>query len=336
MPAVAPPSLLVNLDAIEDALRAALQDGPSELLSVSRYVMGWEDADGQPAETGGKRIRPALCLFAATLFGKPASVAMPGAVAVELIHNFSLVHDEVQDHDAERHHRPTVWARMGEAQAINVGDFLITKAFEALAAAPNSAEQRLRAIEALNAAMAAMIAGQWADVSFETRTDVSSEEYLAMVRGKTGALLGAPLAIGAILAGASPEQAAALQEWGETVGLAFQVQDDYLGIWGQPNLTGKSNTNDIVRRKQTLPIIHGMAGEARAEILAAYGQELIDNEAVGRVVTALERVGADRATKAGGERIAKMADDLLAGFELPAEIRRELHAVGRYLIDRDR
>ena len=164
MPAPIPPALLSNLNSLEDALRAALADGPPELIRVSRYVMGWEDADGQPITTGGKRIRPALALHAATLFGAQADVAMPGAVAVELIHNFSLVHDEVQDHDAERHHRPTVWALHGEGQAINAGDFLITRAIASLVDADVPAERSMAALRILNDAMARMIAGQWADI----------------------------------------------------------------------------------------------------------------------------------------------------------------------------
>ena len=336
MAAEPPSALLSNLDAIEQALRDSLAVGPEELLSISRYVMGWEDEHGRPAVTGGKRIRPALCLFAATLFGQPASVALPGAVAVELIHNFSLVHDEVQDHDAERHHRPTVWARMGEAQAINVGDFLITRAFAALAEAPVPAERRVAALTILNEAMARMIAGQWADVSFETREAVTVDEYLAMVRGKTSALLGAPLAMGAALAGAPPEQATALQEWGETVGVAFQVQDDYLGTWGEPNLTGKSNTNDIARKKKTLPIIHGFANGASGPILSAWATHEPEAEAIAAVVSALEACGADTATRAEAQRLTQAADSMLDSFELADDARQQLRAVGAYLIDRDR
>ena len=336
MPAEPPSSLVSHAALIERALQDALSDGPPELVAVSRYVMGWQDQDGKPATTGGKRIRPALCLFGATLFGADPEVALPGAVAVELIHNFSLVHDEVQDHDAERHHRPTVWALMGEGQAINAGDFMITRAFEALLGGPGPADRRMRALQVLNEAMARMIAGQWSDISFETRMDVTPGEYLAMVRGKTGALLGAPIAMGAILAGAPLDQAATLGQWGETVGLAFQVQDDYLGIWGDPNRTGKSNTSDIVRRKKTLPIVHGLASGQGAEIAIAYDSAEMDAAALARVVAALERAGSGEFAKGEGARLVEDADRLLAGFELPADSREQLRAVGSYLIERDR
>ncbi|MGE0598340.1 MAG: polyprenyl synthetase family protein [Dehalococcoidia bacterium] len=331
-----PASLTGNLPAIEDALRASLADGPDELVHVSRYVMGWEDQAGAPLVTGGKRIRPALCVFAAGLFGGSVEVALPGAVAVELIHNFSLVHDEVQDHDAERHHRPTVWALKGEGQAINAGDFLITRAFHALLNGTGPVERRMAALRILNEAMARMIAGQWADISFETRESVEPGEYLAMIRGKTGALLGAPLAIGALLAGAEPAQAARLQEWGETVGLAFQVQDDYLGVWGDPNLTGKSNVNDIVRKKKTLPVVHGISSARGAEIQALYERESFSGADVETVVAILESSGSDAFVRSEAERLVQTANQMLTDFELPAHAVEQLRDVGRYLVERDR
>ena len=332
-----PPSALVSHSTlIEDALRKALSTGPEELIGAIRYVMGWQDYSGSPATSGGKRIRPALCLFGASLFGAPPETAISGAVAVELIHNFSLVHDEVQDHDAERHHRPTLWALLGEGQAINAGDFLITRANEALLTGQGPAERRLQALQLLNVAMARMIAGQWADISFETRMDVTSEEYLEMVRGKTGALLGAPIAMGAILAGAPQEQADALGHWGETVGMAFQVQDDYLGIWGNPNLTGKSNTGDIARRKKTLPIVHGLAGVQGQTIRDVYESRDQGEAPVGRVVAALEAGGSDSYCRERGRELVAEADALLDSFELSHERRDELRAVGQYLVQRDR
>lgn len=314
---------------------AALEDGPTELIASARYVMGWEDHSGKPISGGGKRIRPALCLFAAELFGADPNVAMPGAVAVELIHNFSLVHDEVQDHDAERHHRPTIWALKGEGQAINAGDFLISRALDALIKGAGPAERRMAALSVLNDAMARMIAGQWDDISFEGRASVSPEEYLEMVRGKTGALLGAPLAMGALLAGADEQEAARLQEWGETVGLAFQVHDDYLGIWGDPNLTGKSNTNDIARKKKTLPVVHGLSSSEGQRLAAVFEQETLTDEDVRAAVEVLEAVNSDAFTRAEGGRLVSRANDLLADFELPPDSLQQLRAVGAYLIDRD-
>lgn len=331
-----PEALARQLPEIEDALKATLSDGPTELIARARYVMGWEDEHGRPMETGGKRIRPALCLFGASLFGTDPRVALPGAVAVELIHNFSLVHDEIQDHDAERHHRPTLWALLGEGQAINAGDFLYARAFQALLDDPGRADRRLAALRLLSGAVERMIAGQWADISFETREDVTPAEYLAMIRGKTGALLGAPLAMGAVLAGAPLAQAEALREWGETVGLAFQVQDDFLGIWGDPDLTGKSNTNDIARKKKSLPIVHGLTSPQGETIREAYRDDAPGPETIQRVVAALESSGSDRFCREEGARLVAGADALLASFELPEASRKQLREIGAFLVDRDR
>ncbi len=260
---------------------------------------------------------------------------MPGAVAVELVHNFSLVHDDVQDLDAERHGRPTLWALHGAAQAINAGDFLYARAQHALLDGQGPAERRIAALRTLTSATERMIAGQWADVSFETRHDVTVDEYLAMIAGKTGALLGAPLEIGAVLAGAPPALSQALGRWGEAIGLAFQARDDYLGIWGDPNLTGKSNTNDIVRRKKTLPVIHGLAGPAGARIRAVYSLAELDSTAVTEVVRLLEESGADEFTRTVTERMAGEASAILDGLELPVAAKAQLRAIGAYLVNRE-
>lgn len=330
-----PAALTRHLALVEDALRAQLAGDGSPLGATARYVMGWEDRDGNPMNTGGKRIRPALCLFAAELFGAPAGAALPGAVAVELIHNFSLVHDEVQDRDAERHHRPTVWAIHGEGQAINAGDYLITRAIDALISSDAPAARSAAALRILNDAMARMIAGQWADISFESRLDVTTEEYIEMIRGKTGALLGAPLAMGAVLAGADAQQAARLQRWGETVGLAFQVRDDYLGIWGNPDLTGKSNVNDLLRKKKTLPVVHGFEHDQSGAVRAAYARESITDTDVPAIVAALESAGTPEFVRGEADGLAAEAEGLVADFELPPASRQALREIGRYLVERE-
>lgn len=329
----APAVLSEHRDELEDALRAAIGVVPQALCGAARYVMGWEDERGNATANAGKRIRPALCLLSGVAFGGPVAGAMPGAVAVELIHNFSLVHDEIQDHDAQRHHRPTIWALLGEGQAINVGDFLYTRALAALTDAPGDEVRRMDALRVLNRAIAEMIGGQWSDISFEQRDDVSVAEYLQMVSGKTGALLAAPLEIGAILAGAEPAVANQMGQWGMEVGLAFQAQDDYLGIWGKPDLTGKSNTSDIVRRKKTLPILHGLNdADEGAVIRRAY---LTADVPVAAVVAALARAGAGDLCREQAASHLEEAGRLLAGLPLDDRWKETFQAVGAYLVDRD-
>ncbi|HEX6030647.1 MAG TPA: polyprenyl synthetase family protein [Tepidiformaceae bacterium] len=329
-----PASLTRYRREIEEALRDAVGDREDALTQAVRYVMGWEGIDGTPAAGGGKRIRPALALLAADAVSNNPLSAMPGAVAVELVHNFSLVHDEVQDHDRERHHRPTAWAIVGEAQAINVGDFLFTRAVAALTDGPGDIAPRMAALRVLNRAIARMIQGQWQDIEFERRTDVTVDEYLDMVAGKTGALLAAPLEIGALLAGASPRVAAGLGRWGERVGLAFQAHDDFLGTWGDPALTGKSNTNDIERRKKTLPVVHGLADpDAGAMLRRAYAAEGEPVD-VAEVVRALESAGADAFCRESARSYSAEAEQVLADLELNREATETLRAVAGFLVER--
>ncbi len=334
--AASPPSALTaHLEALEDALRAAVGTDAGGLAASARYVMGWEDEEGRPATTGGKRIRPALCLLAAEALGGSAAEAMPGAVAVELVHNFSLVHDEIQDRDAERHHRPTIWRIVGEAQAINVGDFLLVRALRALAESDAPGDRRIAALDALLAATNDMIGGQWNDLSFEPRGDVSIEEYLAMVEGKTGALIGAPLQMGAILAGASAAQSDGIRDWGRKVGLAFQVRDDILGIWGDPSVTGKSNQNDLARHKKTLPVIAALAEpRTHAAIERLYAHDEPPAADIEAVSAQLEADGVKAVAEEHARRYVDEAASLLDSLGLREDERVLLSAVARYLIER--
>lgn len=329
------PMLGAYLPELEAALQKAVGTTPSPLVAAARYVMGWEDADGRLMVTGGKRIRPALCLFTAETLGGRALDAMPGAVAIELVHNFSLVHDEIQDHDFERHHRPTTWARLGEGQAINVGDFLYTRAVRALTDAPGDAKRLLRALSILHESIGRMIEGQWQDIAFEQRDSVTIDEYIAMVAGKTGALLGAPLELGAILAGVPERQASLVGEWGRAVGLAFQVQDDYLGIWGDPNETGKSNTNDIRRRKKTLPVVHALQQPRAKDIIRTiYAQPEIGDDAVKTVLAALEAAGVQQACRDKSAELSRAADCLLGQLQLTPGESERFRSIANYIINR--
>jgi geranylgeranyl diphosphate synthase type I len=327
--------LAEHRDALEQALKAAIGTDGLPLESASRYVMGWEDERGQPCDAGGKRIRPALCIQAALAFGADVEEALPGAVAVELVHNFSLVHDEVQDHDAERHHRPTLWALLGEAQAINAGDFLYARAIRALVGAPGPLDRRMAALDVLNDAITRMIDGQWHDIAFESRESVSVDDYLAMVAGKTGALLSAPLRIGAILAGASTDDAQRLGEWGARVGAAFQAHDDYLGMWGDPGETGKSNTNDIARRKKSLPIVHALGNaDAAATVLRVYARPEIDDANIAEVVAALEDAGSAEYCRERARSQVEAADALLRELPFDPGTCARFEAIARFFVER--
>lgn len=338
LPVTPPLALSRHVALIEAALREAIGDGLSPLQLAARYALGWEDERGQPASAGGKRIRPSLCLLAGEVFGGRAEDTLPGAMAVELVHNFSLVHDDIQDHDRERHGRPTLWVLYGEAQAINVGDYLYTLAIRALTMGPAStAERRLAALNVLNTAIARMIEGQWQDLSFEQGAEVTVASYLAMVSGKTGALLGAPLEIGALLAGARPEVAAGAGEWGRLLGLAFQAQDDYLGTWGDPSETGKSASNDLERKKRTLPVVLGLGHpQAGAQLRAAFAAGDIGPEEAKRLAAILRDAGVDAACQAIAREQLANAEQLLDGLPVGPDARAELRQVAAFLVERNR
>ena len=338
MPSLAtdPPGALTrHREAIEDALQAALSLDGSPLAAPARYVMGWQNAEGRPMFTGGKRIRPALVLVAADLFGGSMEDTMPGAVAVELIHNFSLVHDEIQDQDDVRHGRPTAYTIWGPGQAINLGDFIYGRAIRALSAPGGDAGRRLRALDALMRAVEGMIGGQWRDISFEAREHVSVDEYLEMVEGKTGVLLGAALEMGAILGGANESESATMGRWGTRLGLAFQAVDDYLGIWGDQSLTGKTTTGDIARKKKSLPIVHGMNDPAAGPLMRRAFAEDRQVREYDAIVSALERSGADALCRDMARRFAQEADTIAATLELDEPARETLRAVGDYFCARE-
>jgi geranylgeranyl diphosphate synthase type I len=249
-------------------LRASIRRLEPSIARVAAYHLGWVDVEGRPvAGNGGKAIRPALAVLSAEAVGSDAEVALPGAVAVELVHNFSLLHDDLMDGDEERRHRPTSWKVFGPAMAILAGDALLALAEDVLLEAP--AETGPRAARHLTEATDRLITGQAEDLSFEGRLDVSVHECLTMAGNKTGALLACSASIGSVLAGAPTEATEALSGFGHHLGLAFQAVDDLLGIWGEPGVTGKPAWSDLRQRKKSVPVAHALSSGGRvAERLA--------------------------------------------------------------------
>ncbi|MDQ3886603.1 MAG: polyprenyl synthetase family protein [Actinomycetota bacterium] len=259
---------------VDPALRTAIDTLPTSIQRIAAYHFGWQDEHGQPTETNsGKAIRPALVLLTAEAVGGSTSSAVPVAVAVELVHNFSLLHDDVMDRDVTRRHRPTAWRVFGTAEAILAGDALLMLALDVLASGghPLAREQ----LHTLSAAVLNLLDGQCADLAFEERTDVSLTECLDMAKGKTGALLGSACALGALSGGGCPEQVEHLRRFGEHLGLAFQFVDDLLGIWGDPAVTGKPVYSDLRTRKKSLPVVAALTSGTPAgrDLDALYHRE---------------------------------------------------------------
>ena len=293
-------------------------DESKELHRMMAYHMGWMDASGQAVEssaTQGKALRPTLCMFACESLGGDCSRAVPAASALELIHNFSLVHDDIQDGDVERRHQPTVWYLWGQPKALAVGNALRAAADVSplrLAEQGVPPAKALRASQILTEGCLSMIHGQCMDLSFEGRLDIRPDDYLDMVSKKTGALIRCGTEMGALIGCDDTASAQLYANAGAHLGIAFQVRDDVLGIWGDSEVTGKASGNDIRRRKKSFPIVYALEtakGAPRQRLLEAYGKEAPDEGDVEDVLTVLDDVGAE----AHAHRMAVDQGELASG-----------------------
>jgi geranylgeranyl diphosphate synthase type I len=331
-------------ESIDSVLVSAVERLSPELCRIARYHLGWSDAEGRPvAAPGGKGIRPALALLGTEAVGGPTVVGIPGAVAVELVHNYSLIIDDVIDADTERHHRPTVWTLFGVSHAIIAGEALQVLAHQVLLEAPVGVGAAASA--ALAEATMTMIAGQSDDIAFERRRDVTMEQCITMSSAKTGALLGCAASIGAILAGAPVDTVAALRAYGLHLGLAFQAVDDLLGIWGEPARTGKPQGSDLRYRKKSLPIVYALsvdgpeADELRSLILGptvtAETPPPLSFYEVARATRLIEASGAREWTVTEAKSNLDEALGALEAVSLVPDVHRELADLAVFVVERE-
>lgn len=291
---------------------------PVALYDMMKYHLGWLDEGLRPASFHpGKRIRPRLCFLICAATGAAAERALAPATALELVHNFSLVHDDIQDRSHYRRHRRTVWDVWGDAQAINAGDGLLVLAQLALTEDEETDPQRkVRALRVLNTACRLLCEGQYLDLDYERRPSVSLEEYYFMIERKTGALLEASCLLGALYGLADEAAIAAYARFGKYLGLAFQVQDDYLGIWGDPGETGKPAADDIVSKKKALPLVHllgATVGPDRARLEAILSRPgPATQEETAEILALMDRYETIQYTAAEVDRNTRLALDALA------------------------
>jgi geranylgeranyl diphosphate synthase type I len=312
---------------VEPALRSAVSTLPDAMRRIAAYHFGWQDADGAPAHTdSGKALRPALVLASARALGAAGPPALRAAAAVELAHNFTLLHDDVIDRDPTRRHRPTVWTVFGTTAAILAGDALHALALRVLAEDLNPAGPRAAA--RLSSCVIELCEGQHADCAFETRALVGLDECVQMAQAKTGALLGTACALGALYAGADESTVAAMDAFGREVGLAFQLVDDLIGIWGDPAVTGKPAGSDLAARKQTLPVAAALASgtPAATELAELYG---LHGPLTPEQVRAAAAAGAPARGPPGAPQHA--ADHMSAAIDLLAFAAPDLEAAGDLL-----
>jgi len=284
---------------LEQYLRSLVSaQQPPELYQMVRYHLGWEDAEGRPDDAGGKALRSSLCLLTCEAAGGDRWQALPAAAAVELVHNVSLVHDDIQDGDAERHHRPAVWKLWGEAQGINAGDAILALAHLAVLKLADEGVPESTVLEAarvLSERTLEMVEGQTLDLSFEERVDVDLAAYLEMIERKSGALFDCAFHLGALVAGADQTVVRSLGNVGRTLGTAFQIRDDMLGIWGDESTTGKPRGADIRRRKKSLPVVYALnetKGAFRDDFRALFAKSVRDDADVATIMRDLEDAGA--------------------------------------------
>jgi len=325
----------VMLPAIEKELQKQVSrldaDNTRHFHEMLTYHMGWT-GEGAGREATGKRIRPLIVLLATASTGADWQPSLPAAAAVELVHNFSLVHDDVQDNSDKRRGRPTVWAKWGVPMAINVGDALFVISNQAMMdlIQTHPPSTVVEAAKILYDTCLSLTRGQYLDMSYEERNDLSLKDYWPMVGGKTSALLSACTQIGALLGNAGKEEQEAYRQFGYHLGLAFQVQDDILGIWGDEAITGKSTASDLVEGKNSLPVLYALGRQEkfaerwkRGPITAAevrevaglldregsktYAQEIAERE----TQTALECLSKANPRGAAGESMLELANMLL-------------------------
>ncbi len=287
---------LPALDSTMQSIVTSQANQPDDFGIMLRYTFGWVDELGQPtSHPTGKRIRPILLLICSEAAGGNWKTALPAAAAVEILHNFSLIHDDIQDDSPIRHNRPTVWKVWGRPNAINAGDALFTLSYQALhqlqenGVSPNTI---LQAWQIFNATALELTRGQHLDMRFEHTANVTVEEYISMITGKSAALIAASAQMGAFIATDDLSLAQHYAEFGLNLGIAFQIRDDILGIWGDPQVTGKSVATDILSRKKSLPILYGLAQSP--DLVSIYQREPFTENDVSEAVEVLNRLEAQQ------------------------------------------
>ena len=341
-------------DSVEQELyRAVAETGLPDAYLLLSYHLGWTDRHGAPAQSTasqGKALRPTLCLFACHALADDYSRAVPAAAALELIHNFSLLHDDIQDGDLERRHRPTAWHIWGIPRALTAGNAMQCAGdLACLRVAGNVAgegqplrgpgpDTAVKVSGILTGSYLEMIEGQCLDLDFEGRTDIATGEYLHMIACKTGALIRCGVEIGAMLATEDEHTVRAFASFGSYLGRAFQIRDDYLGIWGDEATLGKATGNDIRRRKKSYPVVFAFEranGAAMDDLRRIYNQERLEEDDVQRVLAVLDEVGAQSNAQLLTEASANQALDALAHVELPDWARAEADELVDFLARRE-
>jgi geranylgeranyl diphosphate synthase, type I len=337
--ATIPAAVETARDWVGPAMAAAVDRLSPEIREVAAYHLGLPGHDGGKsagrAGGAGKALRPALTLLSARAADGLPERAVPAAVAVELVHNFSLLHDDIMDGDTERRHRPTAWTVYGVGAAILAGDALLALAQDLLLESPPP--EGVWASRCLSAAVQRLIAGQGADLAFERRSDVTLAECLDMAGDKTAALMACACSIGAVYVGGPAAVAKSLAGFGAYAGLAFQLTDDLLGIWGSPEVTGKPVMSDLRARKKSLPVVAALTSGTQAgqdlSALLASGEPLGEEELV-RAAELVEAAGGRQWAETKADSALAAAAGHLAETDMPRDVRAEFEGIAEFVTAR--
>jgi geranylgeranyl diphosphate synthase type I len=336
-----PRSFVSYRKAVRGELKKVIDGCPSVLVSMLRYHLGWQDEQGHLCNReSGKFFRSILCLLSCEVVGGDTSQAIPAAAAIELIHNFSLIHDDIEDASYERHHRPTVWKLWGQSQAINAGDAMFTLAYLALLRLKEKGiadEKIANCAEMLSLACLELCEGQYLDVEYEDRLDITVEDYIDMAAKKTAALFAVSTCLGAYVGSEDSKLVDFFRLFGRELGMVFQIHDDILGIWGVEESVGKS-AGDICQRKKTLPVVYGLQnskGAARKSLGKLYSQESIEGEDIKEVTKILDKLGARNYAESVAEQYYYKALTHLEATGLGTSNLAPLKDTATFLLKRD-
>ncbi|MHB1346738.1 MAG: polyprenyl synthetase family protein [Candidatus Humimicrobiaceae bacterium] len=326
---------------IDSEMKSIISKGKLPLYDMLKYHMGWIDSDGNPGSFNkGKFLRATLCILACVSTGIDYKKSLPVAASIELIHNFSLIHDDIQDNDIQRRHRPTLWYLWGRPQAINAGTtmkVLANLAILELQKYDVSPIKQIEVFKIINESCLTMLEGQYLDISFEDKFDVSSDEYITMIEKKTASLIEGAILIGAVL-NLENKDILPFKLFGNYLGIAFQIRDDILGIWGNEDMTGKPHASDIRKRKKSLPIVFALEQSdhrIKNKLHKIYAARKIDEKQVGTMLEYLRKVGAKDFCEKKCRHYYELAISEIRNLPISKEYIDSYHEISRFLLIRD-
>ncbi len=315
-----------NAMAVNRYLASKIRGEPKTLYKAAAHLI----------ESGGKRLRPYMVIKSCQILGGTSGKAMFAAGAVEMVHNFTLVHDDIMDNDEVRHGVPTVHKKYGDALAILAGDVLFSKAFHTASQSAIPPKRSMELLLRLSRACVEVCEGQVLDVMMaESKKIPTQAQYIYMIRKKTAALFDVSCAMGAICAGGGSRDIANLASFGKNLGIAFQITDDLIGVMGDPKVTKKPVGNDLREGKKSLPIVMAInrsAGSDKRAILRCFGNPGAGRRDLQRAVDTVRRLGIEESVRDQALRYAKKAERSLGGYGGPAK--RELVSLLDFVVKR--